>query len=34
MPTPPRWSLAALVIVIAIGIAIGIFAASLTIPPV
>ena len=34
MPTPPRLSLAALVIAIAIAIAIGIFAASLTIPPV
>jgi hypothetical protein len=34
MPTPPRLSLAALVIAIAIAIAIGIFAAALTIPPV
>lgn len=34
MPTPPRMSLAALVIAIAIAIAIGIFAAALTIPPV
>jgi hypothetical protein len=34
MPTPPRLSLAALVVAVAIAIAIGIFAAALTIPPV